>query len=114
VSSVTEIRMIDAAGLPTILPSDCCILQSGCDPLSLVFVQMLPAPARTFAGIEIDIVAGFGASGADVPEPFRQAIRLLIADWYVNRGDIHMSSGGIILPQAAAAILSPWRRARLI
>jgi len=44
-----------------------------------------------------------------VPEPLRQAIRLLVAHWYENRGLI--ASGGEVaaLPQSAAALIAPYR-----
>ena len=68
-----------------------------------------PAPERPAAGIEIDITCGYGDASADVPEPLRQAIRLLVAHWYENRGLI--ASGGEVaaLPQSAAALIAPYR-----
>ncbi len=46
----------------------------------------LPAPGRLAAGIELDVTVGYGDAASDVPEPLRQAIRLLVAHWYENRG----------------------------
>jgi uncharacterized phiE125 gp8 family phage protein len=46
----------------------------------------MPVPGRIAAGIELDVTVGFGDAAADVPEPLRQAIRLLVAHWYENRG----------------------------
>ena len=51
----------------------------------------LPAPGRPAPGIELDVMVGYGDAAVDVPEPLRQAIRLLIAHWYENRG---LVSGG--------------------
>ena len=31
-------------------------------------------------------MCGYGGGAADVPEPLRQAIRLLVGHWYENRG----------------------------
>ena len=43
-------------------------------------------PAALSRGIELDVEVGYGDAPADVPEPLRQAIRLLVAHWYENRG----------------------------
>ena len=43
-----------------------------------MFSTSPPAPGRAVAGIEIDVVAGYGAP-ADVPSPLRQAILMLVA-----------------------------------
>jgi uncharacterized phiE125 gp8 family phage protein len=45
-----------------------------------------PAPGRATAGIELDIVVGYGDAATDAPEPLRLAIRQLVAHWYENRG----------------------------
>jgi uncharacterized phiE125 gp8 family phage protein len=37
-------------------------------------------PGRASAGIEIDVVVGYGATAESVPEPLRQAIRMLVTD----------------------------------
>ena len=42
--------------------------------------------AASIAGIELDVTVGYGDAAVDVPEPLRQAIRLLVAHWYENRG----------------------------
>jgi hypothetical protein len=45
-----------------------------------------------------------------VPEPLRLAVKILVARWFENRGDI---AGEQILPPDALALLTPFRRARL-
>ena len=37
---------------------------------------------------EIDFTAGYGSSGVDVPQPLRQAIRLLVTHWYEHRSAV--------------------------
>jgi uncharacterized phiE125 gp8 family phage protein len=68
------------------------------------------AVRRPFAGIEIDIEAGFGARD-DVPEEIVQAIRLLVAHWFENRTGADMARNG--LPLAAAALIAGERQVRL-
>jgi uncharacterized phiE125 gp8 family phage protein len=68
----------------------------------------MPAPGRDLAGIEIDVEVGYGGAGTDVPEPLRQAMRLLIAHWYENRGLV-AGDAGAVLPAGVAALLAPYR-----
>jgi uncharacterized phiE125 gp8 family phage protein len=66
----------------------------------------LPAPGRAVAGIEIDVRVGYGAAASSVPEPLRQAIRLLIAHWYENRG---VTAAASPLPVNVSALIAPYR-----
>jgi uncharacterized phiE125 gp8 family phage protein len=81
----------------------------------LVFAPWaLAQPQRIAAGIEIDVVCGYGAAATNVPEPLRQAIRLLIAHWYENRGLVEGGITGVaVLPQTVAALLAPYRMVSL-
>ena len=45
----------------------------------------------------------------DVPEPLRQAIRLLVAHWYENRGLVAAGSQTAMLPSTVAALVAPYR-----
>ena len=78
-------------------------------PARLTFDSPPPMPERPIAGIEIDVTCGYGDAGTDVPEPLRQAIRLLIAHWYENRGLIAVGHEVAILPQTVAALIAPYR-----
>jgi uncharacterized phiE125 gp8 family phage protein len=71
--------------------------------------SVLPMPTKMAAGIELDVMIGFGDSAADVPETLRQAMRLLVAHWYENRGLIATGTQIAALPASAAALLSPYR-----
>ena len=64
---------------------------------------------------EIDFTAGYGASGLDVPQPLRQAIRLLVTHWYENRSAVvarrrsggdaaRLSRAGRALPEDGAVL----------
>ena len=45
----------------------------------------------------------------DVPEPLRQAIRLLVAHWYENRGLVATGTTIAVLPATVAALIAPYR-----
>ena len=63
-------------------------------------VARRPRPGGTVGGIEIDIEVGYGDASRDVPEPLRQAIRLLVAHWYENRGMIAAGGEVAVLPES--------------
>jgi uncharacterized phiE125 gp8 family phage protein len=68
-----------------------------------------PAPGRVAAGIELDVTLGYGEEPDDVPADLRQAIRILVAHWYENRGLIAAGGAVAVLPQTVAALLAPHR-----
>ena len=68
----------------------------------------VPAPGRRPAGIELDLVVGYGNAASDVPEPLRLAMRLLLSHWYENRGIVGESSASP-LPANAAELIAPYR-----
>jgi uncharacterized phiE125 gp8 family phage protein len=68
----------------------------------------MPGPGRIAAGIEIDVEVGYG-DAAEVPEPLRQAVRLLVAHWYENRSLIAVGHDVAVLPNAVAALIAPYR-----
>ena len=111
VASVSAIRVYDANGQPQSLAASTWRLAGAPDQARLVFSAPPPQPGRTAAGIEIDIVAGYGVA-SDAPAPLRQAILMLVALWYENRGDGATALGATV-PLAIAALLAPYMRGRL-
>lgn len=73
----------------------------------------LPAPGRFAAGIELDVVCGFGDAASDVPDDLRQALRLLVAHWYDNRGIAAIGGTVAMLPAGVGALVAPYRRLSL-
>jgi uncharacterized phiE125 gp8 family phage protein len=108
--SVARVRIYDAAGAGTDLAASLYRADPVADPPRVIVEAAAPDPGRAFHGIEIDVVAGFGAAAVDVPAPLVQAIRLLVARWFENRGD---SPADAPLPPDIAALVAPYRRARL-
>lgn len=84
-------------------------LDKAAAPAVLAFARGAPAaPERPAGGIEIDITCGYG-DAADVPEPLRQAVRLLVAHWYENRGIVAAGGEVAVLPATVAALIAPYR-----
>jgi uncharacterized phiE125 gp8 family phage protein len=69
----------------------------------------LPAPGRAVGGIELDVEVGCGDAPSDVPEPLRQAIRVLVAHWYENRGLIAAGQSVAVPPDSTNALIKPYR-----
>lgn len=110
--SVAAVRVFDAEGDAIAVDPVTFVL----DKASLAIAAppwSLPVPGRSAAGIEIDVVLGFGSAAASVPEPLRQAVRLLLAHWYENRGLGVSAGGGATALSGLAALVAPYRAVSL-
>ena len=74
---------------------------------------MTPEPGRRLNGIEFAVTCGFGAAGADVPAPIRQALLLLVAHWYEHRDPGEIGTPEARVPAAVSALLSNYLPVRL-
>jgi uncharacterized phiE125 gp8 family phage protein len=86
---------LDAASKPARI-----VLRSG---------RLPPAGSRRANGIEIRFTAGFGATGAAVPQDLCQALLVIIAHWFQNRGDAEAH----VPPLPALEIIDTYRVMRL-
>lgn len=100
-------RVYDYGGVAHAIDTGSFVVDSGASVLAFA-PWALPSPGRLAAGIELDVVAGYGDAASDVPEPLRQAVRLLVAHWYENRG-LAALGAVTILPTTAAALIAPYR-----
>lgn len=101
----------DEGGAEAVAPS-ALTLVAGSDPPLIAIAGPVPQPGRTQAGIEIDLLAGYGATRDTVPAPLRQAVLRLACRWFEHRGDV-VSRDAAKLPVEIAALVAPYRRARL-
>ncbi len=69
----------------------------------------LPQPGRAAAGIELDVVIGFGAAASDVPQVLLQAIRMLVSHWYENRSLVAIGQTVAMLPPSVNAMIASYR-----
>lgn len=58
--------------------------------------------------VTVQYVAGY-ETAADVPEPLRQAIKLMVAHWYENREAVVIGPAVNELPFGAQALIAPYR-----
>jgi uncharacterized phiE125 gp8 family phage protein len=106
--SVSAARVFDSANMAHALDVQRFVIDAASGVIATP-CWSLPSPGRDLAGIELDIEAGFGALASDVPEPLRQAIRLLVSHWYDNRGIAAIGGSVALLPAGVAALVAPHR-----
>lgn len=112
ISAITGITYTDAQGSSQTLSTD--VYETRLDGLepSIVLKHAQSWPAvRPGSLIVVTATAGYGASGEDVPAPFRQAIRLLVGDMYLCRETA--DEGSMVTAPVAAtvdALLCNYRR----
>jgi uncharacterized phiE125 gp8 family phage protein len=107
---ITAARVYRLDGSTQTLDLQAFVANAAATPAIISFLTWsLPVPGRPAAGIEIDVEVGYGDGPADVPEPLRQAIKLLVAHWYENRGLIAVGQTLAVLPATVAALIAPFR-----
>lgn len=112
VQSVAAARVYDVDNVATGLDPSVFVIDNANDRIAAP-AWALPAPGRATAGIEVDVVAGFGDAAVDVPAELVQAMRFLIGHWYDNRGNISPGQSVMDLPQSVRRLIAPWRRVGL-
>ncbi|MBB5050548.1 putative phiE125 gp8 family phage protein [Afipia massiliensis] len=105
--TLTAVRVFDPAGEASVIDPDIFVVDVAAGVLAAP-AWSLPVPGRSVAGIELDIEVGFGAA-SDVPQTLRQAIRMLVAHWYENRGLIAIGSSVAMMPASVNAMISSHR-----
>jgi uncharacterized phiE125 gp8 family phage protein len=107
--AVDGIKVLDASGAATEVPPSLIDGDGAGDPPSIA-VTNAPEPGKSRNGISIELRAGYGAGPDAVPATLKLAIKILVAHWFENRGDV---VGEQILPPEAMALVAPFQRARL-
>jgi uncharacterized phiE125 gp8 family phage protein len=59
--------------------------------------------------VSVSYDAGYGDAAADVPEPIKQAMKLMIGHWYENREAATLGVVSAPLAMAVDALLAPYR-----
>lgn len=67
-----------------------------------------PGTFDNINAVRVLFVAGYGTEPTDVRMPIRQGMLLLIGHWYEHREAVTIAQGGIVLPLAVEALLSPF------
>jgi len=107
VISVQEVRAIDSEGVASIIAAEDYEFDAADGSVRLLI--MAPQAER----YEIDFTAGYGVSGASVPQPLRQAIRLLVTHWFEHRSAVVMGDTVNAAPPGWRELAAPYRRLAL-
>jgi uncharacterized phiE125 gp8 family phage protein len=104
--SVIAARVFDTANNASTIDTETFVVDTAADVIASP-CWALPVPGRATAGIELDLQLGYG-NAADVPDPLRHAVRMLVAHWYENRGLV--AAGTVAaLPVGVDALVAPYR-----
>ncbi|MDX2264594.1 MAG: head-tail connector protein [Hyphomicrobiales bacterium] len=112
VQAVTEVRLYAANAAVTVLTPDQYLLDAASRPARLSPIGVWLQPGRAVNGVEIAFAVGYGATGAAVPQPLRQAILMLIAHWHESR-EAASPEEQFEAPHALDALIAPYRVSRI-
>ncbi len=103
VTSITSVKYIDASGVEQTVSDT--VYQATADRLVLRHGAAWPSPRGDLDGVRIRYV-----SGGTVPPQARQAVLLLVGQWFRNRSSVVVGTISSELPFGVEALLSPLRR----
>lgn len=111
--SVTSIKYKDKNGVEYTATSKY-IVDTDSEPGQIVLHDDETWPSDELyevGAVRVRYVAGYGAAGANVPRPLRQALLLLVGDWYENREDTVIAQGysANALPTGVEALVQTYR-----
>jgi uncharacterized phiE125 gp8 family phage protein len=114
--SVDAVIVYDISGNPTTLPPGAYQVDKTSVPARLVLKQPITtvAPGQLINGIEIDVTAGYGLSGASVPQPLQLAMMMLVARWYETRDGTAIGTIPASIAQGFDALIEPFRVLRVL
>ncbi|MGL4240182.1 MAG: head-tail connector protein [Beijerinckiaceae bacterium] len=111
ISSVMAVRLLDGLGGSQTVAPPVYNLVAGAEP-PVIDCSQIPNPGKPRDGIEIDVTAGYGAAATDVPEPLRQAMRLMVGHAYTAAGPDGRGPAGRE-PADIDALIAPYRLGRI-
>lgn len=112
IRSVDSVVVYDAAGSPLTLEPEDWLADLGGRWPRLMLRRPAATRMRAMNGIEIDVTAGYGDTGLDVPAVLRHAILMLATHWYAHRATgFDFTSAGE--PDGLFELIEPFREVRL-
>lgn len=114
VVSISSVTLYDSANNTSTYSSDNYFLDTAGAKLIINDEAALPTDIRNRAGIEVEYVAGFGASASDIPEDIKTAAKMYVQSMYdFNRGAETLIATAYEMPTAAMNILKKYQDYRL-
>lgn len=112
VRSVLSVTAFDGDGVATVITPADYQIDPHSRPARLRFTDTMP-PIRCMNGLEIDFEAGFGETGADVPDTLKRAIHLLVARSYETRAAFGPENQPASIPDGFDRLIAPFRMPKL-
>jgi uncharacterized phiE125 gp8 family phage protein len=109
VRAVASVTVYDSEGEPQVVDLDRHLLDGQARPARL-WLRETPVPGRAMNGIEVEFSAGFGESGADVPETLKRAMLLHVAAMYACRGVVAADAQPAVVPPGYDRLIAPFCR----
>lgn len=109
VRQVTDVTVYDGEGVGQAVDLDGHLLDGEARPARL-WLRETPAPGRVLNGIEVEFVAGFGESGAEVPETLKRAMLLHIGAMFACRGVVAAEAQPAVVPPGYDRLIAPFCR----
>ena len=88
------------------------VLDGLCRPARL-WLRESPVARQAINGIEVDFTAGFGESGADVPDTLKRAMLVHAAHCYEFRGAVPIEMQPASVPEGYDLLVAPFLMRRL-
>jgi uncharacterized phiE125 gp8 family phage protein len=112
VSHVLAVRVFDELGEEDELNLAGHVLDGIRRPARL-WLRETPSARRAINGIEVDFTAGFGESGADVPDTLKRAMLVHVAHMYEFRGAVPVEMQPAGVPEGYDRLIAPFLMRRL-
>ncbi|OHV75643.1 head-tail connector protein [Rhizobium sp. LCM 4573] len=112
VQAIQKITVYDADGAASEVSLEDHLLDGTGRPARL-WLRERPEPGRAVNGIEIDFAAGFGETGADVPDTLKRAMSIHIGHMFAFRGAISPDQQPAGIPVGYERLIGPFRMRRL-
>ena len=112
VQAIEMVTVYDASGTPVDVDASGYVLDGTARPARLLLPER-PATERALNGIEIDFTAGFGESGADVPDTLKRALLLHVATMFELRGVLALNEQPGAVPAGYDRLVAPFCMRRL-
>lgn len=109
VQAIEKILVFDDSGDPFDATATDTLLDGQARPARL-WLRQPPAPGQPLNGIEIDFTAGFGESGADVPDTLKRAMLVHIAHMFAFRGVVSAADQPAGVPAGYDRLVAPFCR----
>ncbi|MDM9647982.1 head-tail connector protein [Rhizobium sp. S163] len=112
VQAIESLTLYDAAGEELQLPLTGHILDGHARPARLMLGRAV-SPGQPINGIEIDFTAGFGESGAEVPDTLKRAMLMHVAQMFAFRGTVAIEDQPADIPAGYDRLIAPFMVRRL-